>query len=285
MPKTLHTKHLKQPTRLDKFLRDSLPHIGRQAINQLIQDKQVRANGKAVWLNSWKVKRGDTVTLARVPSALPQQTTQFDVSWLIADDGDLIALNKPAGLLSQATKYGKQTDLLTMAQAHFGERLSLIHRLDRDTSGVILLARPSADRQALDSAFKQHRIQKRYVALVAMPNNLDQEGTITARIATHAKHRQKQIIVSKGGQFARTEYMLDATSETHQRVILYPETGRTHQLRVHLAHMDAPILGDRLYSQTAEKYPRLFLHAERITLPAMGNTKERTYQATLPDGF
>jgi 23S rRNA-/tRNA-specific pseudouridylate synthase len=67
MPKTLHTKHLKQPTRLDKFLRDSLPHIGRQAINQLIQDKQVRINGKSVWLNSWKVKRGDTVTLARVP--------------------------------------------------------------------------------------------------------------------------------------------------------------------------------------------------------------------------
>lgn len=284
MPKTLHITTLKKPTRLDRVLRAELPNVGRKAINQLIQDRQVQVNDKTVWLNSWKVHSGDTLTLLSIPETLPETPQQFDDNWIIADEGDVIALNKPAGLLSQETKYGQQANLLGMAQERFGE-VALFHRLDRDTSGVILLTRGRAINRYLDTAFKSQTIIKQYVAMVNYPNDLAESGTIQLRLDAHGRQKNRMRVVEQGGKVAITDYQTYPAENNRQRVDLMPKTGRTHQLRVHLAHYNAPILGDRLYSTSADDYPRLFLHAHQIILPQTDDFPERHFTAPLPDGF
>ncbi len=282
--KTITVDNLKKTSRLDRVLNDVLPDAGRKAVNRLIQDKQVKVNGKTVWLNSWKVKNGDTLTLLSVQDNLPETVQSFDGSWIIADDGDVIAFNKPAGLLSQKTKYGKQPDLLSMAESHFG-KVALFHRLDRDTSGVILLTRGGAINRYLDTAFKTKTITKQYVALVSAPNQLSESGTIQLRLDSQPGKSNRMQVVERGGKLAITDYRVEKMGKGQALVYLRPETGRTHQLRVHLAHYDAPILGDRIYSPDSEKYERLYLHAHQITLPASDNFPERTFTAPLPDGF
>lgn len=281
---TITINNLNKPTRLDRTLRKLLPNVGRKAINGLIQDRQVQVNHQIVWLNSWKINNGDVITLASLPETLPETPENFDPSWLIHEDESLIVVNKPAGLLSQGTKYTEQANLLSMAQAQFGN-VTLFHRLDRDTSGVILLTRSHAINRYLDTAFKARTIKKRYEALVHSPNRLEANGIINARIAPQNSKRNRMKIVQQGGQSAITEYKAHPPTASYQQVTLYPHTGRTHQLRVHLAHYDAPILGDRIYSQNADAYPRLYLHAYQITLPADDDFPERTFTAPLPDGF
>ena len=282
--KTIKVDNLTKTSRLDRVLIDALPDVGRKAVNQLIQDKQVQVNGKTVWLNSWKVKNGDTLILLSMPDSLPESVQSFDDNWIIADDGDVIALNKPAGLLSQKTKYGKQPDLLSMAEARFG-KVILFHRLDRDTSGVILLTRGGAINRYLDTAFKTKTIIKQYVALASVPNRLSEAGTIQLRLDSQPGKSNRMQVVERGGKLAITDYRAEKAGNQQQLVYLTPKTGRTHQLRVHLAHYDAPILGDRIYSQNAEKYERLYLHAHQITLPETDGFPERTFTASLPDSF
>lgn len=282
--KHISINKLNKTSRLDRVLRDALPEVGRKAVNQLIQDKQVEVNGKTVWLNSWKVNNGDIITLKTIPDALPQTPQHFDESWIIADEGDVIALNKPAGLLSQGRQHGNQANLLDMARSHFG-KVTLFHRLDRDTSGVILLTRGGAINRYLDTAFKAQTIVKRYLAIVPTPNRLSQSGIIDLRLDNHPKKRNLMRVVTRGGKPAITEYEITQTGTDKQRVNLIPKTGRTHQLRVHLAHYDAPISGDRLYSKNSTQYDRLYLHAHQITLPASDNFPQRRFTAPLPDDF
>lgn len=276
--------NLKGATRLDRVLREALPHVGRKAINTLIQERQVQVNGKTVWLNSWKVRNGDVLRLQSVPQALPTAPQRFDEAWLIAQDDDLIVVNKPAGLLAHTTRYGSQADLLTLARQRFG-KVTLFHRLDRDTSGVVLLTRSRAINRYLDAAFKAKRVRKHYVALIPHPNNLAASGTVKRRLGPDPRNKQKRVVVERGGQAAITDYERGAVRAGRQAVHLYPQTGRTHQLRVHLAHLGTPILGDRLYSPNAEQFERLHLHAHQITLPQGDDFPERSFTAPVPSAF
>ena len=280
------TMHL--PTegiRLDRLLRNRFPEWGRQAVQQLISGNQVRVNGKTVWLASWKVRGEDTIELLTVPEARPTPPQQFDNRWLLAQEDDLIVVNKPAGLLAEAPRFRDAINLLDLARTEFGE-LILFHRLDRDTSGVMLLTRPGAVNQYLDRAFKTHQIQKTYLAVVATPNRLQPQGTINARLDKHPQRRDMTCVVDRGGKHAITDYRIVAENrpQRQQLIELHPRTGRTHQLRVHLAHLGAPILGDRLYGNR-ESAERLLLHAQRLVLPALEEYAERVYVAPLPDVF
>lgn len=274
---------LTKPTRLDRFLRDRFPDWGRQAVQQLVSAKGVKVNGRAVWLASWQVQNGDRLEIAQPPAAKPAPLLQFDERWLIAVEDDLIVVNKPEGLLSEAPSMRDAANLLDLAKARFGE-LILFHRLDRDTSGVVLLTRPGPINQYLDRAFKEGLVQKEYLAVVAKPNGLASSGIINARLDSHPQRRDMMTVVTRGGQAAVTRYAIVEESQNRQLVRLWPQTGRTHQLRVHLAHLGAPILGDRLYGQ-AESAKRLMLHAQRITLPVFAGFPERTYEATVPPEF
>jgi 23S rRNA pseudouridine1911/1915/1917 synthase len=280
----ISTKKLDKPTRLDRFLRTRFPEWGRQAVNQIIGQRQVKINGRTVWLNSWKVKNGDKITVLQVPDALPQAPTRFDETWIIHHDGDMIAINKPVGLLSQETKWRKDGNLLTLARERFG-KVTLFHRLDRDTSGVILLTRGGKINQHLDQCFKNQTIEKEYLAIVHKPNQLDPSGSITAALDKHSQRRDMMMIVSKGGQSAQTDYKIETENESFQLIRLWLRTGRSHQIRVHLQSMNAPIIGDRLYGKKDEDSSRLMLHAHRITIPAYEDKPERQFEAPIPEEF
>jgi RluA family pseudouridine synthase len=254
-------------------------------VQQLISARQVRVNGKTVWLASWKVNRGDAVELLTTPEAKPPPAQRFDDRWLLAEETDFMVVNKPSGLLVESPRFRDTANLLALAQARFGE-LILFHRLYRDTSGVIVLTRPGPVNQYLDRAFKENLVHKRYLAVVALPNQLAAADRITARLDQHPQRRDRMTVVARGGKAAATDYQVIATNQPQrqQLVELHPQTGRTHQLRVHLAHLGAPILGDRLYGD-ATSAERLLLHAHQLELPALDGYPARRYVAPVPAAF
>lgn len=269
--------------RLDRVLRTRYPQSGRQAIQQLIARRQVQVNGRTVWMASWMVSNGDTITLLEAPALLPAQPQWFDPAWLIADEGDLIAVDKPAGLLSEPKQGVDRPSLLQLACAYFGP-LTLLHRLDRDTSGVILLTRDSDTTTQLSAAFQQGLVHKEYRAVVKAPNRLNAEGVIDTRLQPSRHRRDQMEVTAKGGKRAITRYVVLASAADRAWIRLFPKTGRTHQLRVHLAHLGAPILGDRLYG-AAQSAPRLMLHAHMVELPAAIVGAVRRFVAPLPPDF
>jgi 23S rRNA pseudouridine1911/1915/1917 synthase len=284
MKTTLTIHGLAKPTRLDRVLRDHFPTWGRQAVQRLITAGKVNVNGRKVWLGSWEVYNNDQVEIAELPAAKTPPPDRFDDTWIIAEEADLIAVNKPAGLLSEPTRWRTANNLLDLAVSRFGA-LVLFHRLDRDTSGVVILTRAGPINQYLAHAFKTHTVHKLYFAVVRKPNRLDREGVIDARLAPHPKRRDRMAVVERGGQSALTRYKVVDETGDRQLVQLWPETGRTHQLRVHLAHRGAPIVGDRLYGPQTSKDERLLLHARRIDLPAASGFPVRSFTAPLPPTF
>ncbi len=284
-PKTEFTaRSLAKPTRLDRVLRDQFPLWGRQAVQRLITAGKVQLNGRVVWLASWEVNNGDRLEIASPPTPKTPPPATFDDAWVIAEEEELIAINKPAGLLCEPKRFSQTPSLLELASARFG-KLILFHRLDRDTSGIVLLTRAGVINKYLDTAFKSHTILKEYLAVVASPNCLAPSGIIDARLGPDPERRDQMTVVQRGGQRAVTRYAIESDSSGRQRVRLWPQTGRTHQLRLHLAHLGAPIIGDRLYGPRPREDQRLLLHAERLELPATDAYPARSFAAPLPEGF
>ncbi len=281
---SIPVRGLAQPTRLDRVLRTVYPQAGRQAVQRLIGAGQVAVNGQTVRLSSWLVRNGDRLALLAEPPDKPAQLDAFDDAWIIALEDDLIAVDKPAGLLSEPARAPGAANLLDLASARFGP-LTLFHRLDRDTSGVVLLTLGGPVNRYLDGAFKAGAVRKEYLAVVAAPNRLAGQGVIDARLGRHPSRRDMMAVAERGGQRAVTRYEIIAEDQGLHWVRLWPETGRTHQLRVHLASLGAPIVGDRLYNPAWQQARRLMLHAWRITLPAADSWPERVFTAPLPAGF
>jgi 23S rRNA pseudouridine1911/1915/1917 synthase len=273
---------LEHSLRLDQYLRRRFPTWGRQAVQQLIGARQVRVNDRIVWLASWQVNRGDRITLGRLPEEKPAGVSAFEEAWLIAVADQLLAVNKPAGLLSESPPHRQAPNLCDLIAARFGP-VTLAHRLDRDTSGVVLLARTPSARKVLARAFQGRLVEKEYVAIVPAPNRLDPVGTIDTYLAPDPRRSDHVCVVAKGGQRAITRYRVLETHGRFQVVLLWPTTGRTHQLRVHLAHLGAPIVGDRIYGQRADQ--RLMLHARELRLPATEDGSRPIFVAPLPDEF
>ncbi|MEM7131723.1 MAG: RluA family pseudouridine synthase [Chloroflexota bacterium] len=290
-------RNLHEPARIDKVLRTRYPQWGRRAINTILNAGQVMVNGRTIWLGSWKVKNGDRLEVLNPPTDKRMAVDRFQEEWILAREGALIVLNKPAGLLAEPTRANRGSSLLTLAQSHFGP-VTLRHRLDRDTSGVILLSHqgPAAKslNQYLDQAFKSGRLRKEYVAIIHERNRLKDEGTIRTRLDTHQNRRDMMAVVQKGGRLAITEYKITHRWNGLAKVILHPKSGRMHQLRVHMQYLGAPIVGDRLYDSALRSKnsqakrngdQRLMLHARQLMLPQTEGYPERCYVAPLPDEF
>ena len=283
---TITAKNLAQKTRLDRAIRNHYPNWGRRAVQALVTAGKVKVNGQKVWLCSWQVANGDQLEIANPPQEKVPPPTLFDESWLIAEDEQIIAINKPAGLLSHATRWTSAGNLLDLVTARFGA-VTLFHRLDRDTSGVMIFTREGSSdvNRYLDAAFKARTVQKEYLAVVPSPNGLAQTDTIENRLGQHPSRRDMMSVVERGGKRAVTRYELGEEKNGLQLVHLWPQTGRTHQLRVHMAHLRAPILGDRLYGNKSldqqHGIERLMLHAHKITLPAADSFVERVFVAAV----
>jgi 23S rRNA pseudouridine955/2504/2580 synthase len=230
---------------------------------------------------------------ARVPIALSLEDIAAVRSWVIHEDAHLIAFNKPAGLSSQGGRIQAHTldDLLWAFARSNGKRPELVHRLDRDTSGVILAARTKPAAGFLGKAIQARRLTKVYQALVASAPD-PAEGTIDRPLRREEIGRESYMRVvepdAPGALASVSHYRTLAASPEGALVELRPHTGRMHQLRVHMAAIGRPLVGDVRYggalTLAGRSAPRLMLHAARLTFPHPDGG-ERTVEAPLPPDF
>ncbi|MEO6026923.1 MAG: RluA family pseudouridine synthase [Candidatus Binatia bacterium] len=253
--------------RLDRTLARLLPETSRGAARRLIADGRVFVNGRRCQVASRTIWPGTVLRVTGQPgtAAEPEAAPAAGLP-ILHEDATLIAIDKPAGMPSSPTRTASagtaQTTLEQQLLARDGRatRLFVVHRLDAGTSGVLLFAKTSTAAAALGAAFSESRIEKVYVARVpgspATPH-----GTIELALATAGR----KTIVSTSGRPARTDWEVVTTDARSTLLRLRPDTGRMHQLRVHLRAIGHPIAGDRLYGGPAA--PRLMLHAERLVVP------------------
>lgn len=253
----------------------------RSQIKMLIDEQRVWVGGihrKAGYL----VKAGETIEVSLLPSVPAKAEPQDIPLEILYEDDHLAAINKPPGLVVHPApgqwggtvvnallfRWGWNEDTETV-------RPGIVHRLDKDTSGVLLVAKNLPTLEMLSRAFKERQVHKTYSAVViGVPKA--KNGTIALPIGRHPVERKKMAIVSQGGREAVSRYQVIAEVRTMSLLRLFPETGRTHQLRVHLAALGCPILGDAVYGRNdrnlkgadpvAQTFPRQALHAEEIQL-------------------
>ena len=201
---------------------------------------------------------------------------------LIHVDADLIVAAKPAGLLSVPGKGAHLADCLIARIARIHPEVLLVHRLDRDTSGVIIFARNGAAQRHLGLQFEKRQLRKVYVARVS--GRIDEaEGEVDLPIAVDWPNRPRQRVDHENGRPAQTRWRVVEAGEGETRVRLMPRTGRSHQLRVHMAEIGHPILGDPFYATGAARaHPRLMLHSESLRLRHPTGGAWVTFRADVP---
>jgi len=215
------------------------------------------------------------------PMPMPK-TDLFDPCWIVLQRSDLLVLNKPAGLLSQPGLGPELADSLISRVQHRWPQALLVHRLDRDTSGLILVALTPVLHRALSGMFANRLVQKHYVADVhGVPDAAD--GVIELPIAKR-QHRPPLYGIDPAGKPCCTAWQVLQTSAGVSRLVLEPRTGRSHQLRVHLQAIGHPILGDPLYGPKAGRLPvaRLHLHAAALRFLHPATEQPLVVEASTP---
>ena len=277
-----------QDVRLDKFLAESCPDITRSQVQRLIEDGQVTVNG-SVRRSSHRLKAGDLIAITVPPSgpaALLPEEIPFEVLY---EDFDIIVINKPAGLaVHPAPGHSGHTLANALLErfpdlAAFGPspRPGIVHRLDKDTSGLMVIARNEKARMYLINEFKSRSVKKCYTVLVR-GKLAPERGAIDAPIGRDPANRKKMAIVSKGRE-ARTDYRVIEYIDGYTLLEARIQTGRTHQIRVHFAAIGHPVFGDGTYGNRSHMLDRQFLHASCLELKLPSTGQVRSFSLDLPE--
>lgn len=268
--------------RLDVYLTECIPELSRSSVKKLCDDDKVLVNDQARPART-RLKMQDNVTVYFDPKDLTE-IPLIDLPVLYEDD-DCLVIDKPTGVLTHSKgAFNPEGTVASFIRPRVngleGERAGIVHRLDRATSGVMICAKTPEALTWLQKQFSSRKVKKTYKAVIH--GSLEApEAVIDAPIARNSRN-PKTFMVNTTGKPARTTYHTDLTGSGHSLLRLEPETGRTHQLRVHLAYLKHPIVGDTLYN--GEPYTRLLLHAEtlEITLPSR---ERKVFTAPLPPVF
>jgi 23S rRNA pseudouridine1911/1915/1917 synthase len=255
--------------RLDKFISEIAPDVSRSQAQRFIDEGNVRVNGK-LEKASYKIVVGDVVEINIVP-VRPSHLTPEDISVpILYEDEDVLVVDKPAGLTVHPAPGHRGGTLVNAVLSHLpavgGEngRPGIVHRLDKDTSGVMVIAKNPIALAKLSEQFKSHKITKVYLTLVK-GHLTPEEGVIDAYIGRDTSDRKKMAIsVESRGREARTHYKVLRYHDNYSFLEIKPETGRTHQIRVHLAAIGHPVVGDATYGIKHQVLARQFLHAYRL---------------------
>ena len=282
--------------RLDRFLSERIDELTRSATQRLIEEGLVTVNGEPV-KPSYKIKSGDLIA-ARVPGdEAPELVPEAIPLNLIYEDQSLLVVDKQAGMVVHPAPGHPGGTLLNAVLAHCpelaasrGERPGIVHRLDQDTSGLILVAKSERIQRLLQRQFKERTVYKAYLAL--LDGHLRPAwGRIEAPIGRDPHHRQRMAVLS-GGREAITEYhVLEQFSRStgqaagdYSLVQAEPKTGRTHQIRVHFASIKHPVVGDAVYGRRRSSLPvpRQFLHARQLVFKHPRTGQRMELEAPLP---
>lgn len=281
-----------QETRLDKFLVRSLPELSRTRLQSLIKDGAVSVDSLPVIKNGFVLEAGQQVSI-RIPDAEPVELQAESIPLnVVFENDDLVIINKPAGMVVHPAPGHSSGTLVHAALGSFDDlqgiggeiRPGIVHRLDKDTSGLIIIAKNDQSLRWLQDQFRLRKVEKIYLALVdGKPPT--PTGRIEAAIARDPAHRKQMAVVSEGrGRSAVTEYKTLAQFPEHTLIEAHPFTGRTHQIRLHMAFLNCPIVGDVVYGhkKNSVEIERHFLHAARISIILPGEKVSRTFTAELP---
>lgn len=279
--------------RLDKVLVDRLPEFSRARLQGLIADGFVLVDGIPARKSGQPLDGGETVSV-RIPPPRPPALVGEDIPLeIVFENDDLLVINKPAGMVVHPAS---GHDAGTLVHAVLGyepdlegiggeERPGLVHRLDKETSGLIVLAKNERAHRWLSEQFKSRAVEKTYLALVdgAPPTPA---GRVEAPIGRDPKDRKKMAVVASTsrGREAVSEYRTLERFPNHTLLEFHPLTGRTHQIRLHCAFLGCPVAGDRIYGlrKPSIHIGRHFLHAFQLRIRLPGETVSRLFEAPLP---
>ena len=280
--------------RIDKFLTESCPDYTRSFLQKLLKSELVEVNGKPV-KSSYKTAAGDTVTF-EVPEAVEAEITAQEMPLdILYEDEDVILINKPKGMVVHPAAGHYEGTLVNGLMHHCREQLSgingvmrpgIVHRIDMDTTGVLIVCKNDLAHNSIAEQLKVHSITRKYYAVV-FGSLKDDEGTIHAPIGRHPNDRKKMSINSKNGKDAVTHYKVLERFHGYTLVECRLETGRTHQIRVHMASIGHPLLGDQVYGPAKQPFR---LQGQTLHAGVLGFLHPRTgeymeFSAPLPKYF
>ena len=289
MDKTFRLIASQAGERVDRYVAEHVPSVSRSRIKQLIGEGLLTVNGSVV-KPSRRLVEGDEVVL-RVPLAeeVPLVPQRMPLN-VVYEDTDLVVVDKPAQLVVHPAPGHESGTLVNALLARYQDlpvdehkRPGIVHRLDKDTSGLIIVAKNDEARRDLQRQFKEGQVEKVYLALVegkVEPSS----GVIDAPVGRDARNRKRMAVVRRGGRQAVTEYRVVEHLGDLTLLEVRPRTGRTHQVRVHLAFIGHPVVGDRVYGHRKQRLEvkRQFLHAHRLRFRLPSSERQIELVSELP---
>ncbi len=274
--------------RLDKFLADNYPELTRTFIQKLIETGKVTVNGRTVRA-ALQLKAGDRIEIT-IPPAEPSIVLPEDIPFeVIYEDGDVVVINKPAGLTVHPAPGHASHTLVNALIKRFPDlerfggsmRPGIVHRLDKDTSGLMVIARNETARQDLINQFKSRSVKKCYLVLVKGKLK-PAKGAIDAPIGRDPSDRKRMAVASRG-RIARTDYRVLQYLDGYTLLEANIQTGRTHQIRVHFKAIGYPVVGDVVYGVKSDLIKRQFLHAYYLEFKLPSTNLPRAFTCELPE--
>lgn len=278
--------------RIDKYISDNIAQLTRSAVQGLITQGAVLVDGKPAAKN-YKLSGGETLTI-EIPEPQPMDAMPEDIPLdIVYEDDDLLVVNKPKGMVVHPA-HGNYTGTLVNALLHHcGDSLSgingvirpgIVHRIDKNTSGLLIVAKNDASHLKLAEQIKVHSFTREYEAVVS-GSLKEPSGTVDAPIGRHKTDRKKMCVTTENSRNAVTHYTVLRQYGGYAYVRLRLETGRTHQIRVHMAYIGHPVLGDDVYGKPYKGIEGQCLHARKIGFihPRTGEYME--FESQLPDYF
>lgn len=291
MSETIELQGENPPQRADVFLATMLPNLSRAAAQKLLEQNMVTHQDKP--LNK-KDKITETMTITVTlpdPQPLEAQAENIPIE-IVYEDDDVIVINKEVGMVVHPAPGHWSGTLVNALLYHRGNTLSgiggvqrpgIVHRIDRDTSGLLIIAKHDKAHSSLSAQLKDHSLSRVYIA-ITQGRMKEEQGTINAPIARHGVHRKKMAL-SPQGKEAITHYKVLEQFHQNSLVECHLETGRTHQIRVHLASMNRALLGDQIYGKPYTGHPGQCLHAKSLTFRSPSSDKPITVESETPDWF
>lgn len=281
-----------QEERLDHYLVECLPEFSRSRLQGLIKDGFVLVDNVPAKKAGQKLESGTQVEVHIPPPASTELVGEDIPLDIVFENDDLLVVNKPAGMVVHPSA-GHDTGTLVHAVLGYEpdiegiggeERPGVVHRLDKETSGLILLAKNDYAHRWLQDQFRTRKVEKTYLALVdgAPPTP---SGRVEAPVGRDPSHRKKMAIMPPGkGRKAVSEYITLESFKNHTLLEFYPHTGRTHQIRLHCMFLGCPIVGDKVYGHRKQsiEIDRHFLHAAKLKIILPGEKAVKTFEAPLP---
>jgi 23S rRNA pseudouridine1911/1915/1917 synthase len=295
LPEKIETLHYPGGSgeRLDKFLAAALPEFSRARLQGLIKEGLVLVDGRPAGKAGLLLERPAEVQV-HIPAAVPSALQAEDIPLkVLFENQDLLVIDKPAGMVVHPAAGHASGTLVHAALGHAPElegiggeqRPGVVHRLDKDTSGIILLAKNERSQRWLQDQFRLRKVEKVYLALVdGRPPT--PSGRVEAPIGRDPRQRKQMAVTTPAkGREAVSEYRTREVFPEHTLLEVHPITGRTHQIRLHMAFIGCPVTGDTVYGrrQPTLALKRHFLHAQRLTIRLPGEKEAQTFSAPLPE--